>query len=122
MYDIDHFKKINDNYGHDIGDEILIELTDLVRKSIRNIDILARWGGEEFMIITPNTDINSTKLLAERLRKEISEKDFYKVDKLTCSFGVTSFKEKDDIDSIIKRVDKALYKAKNGGRNMVVKI
>ena len=121
MYDIDHFKKANDNYGHDVGDKILIELTGLVRKAIRNIDILARWGGEEFMIITPNTNLNSTMKLAERLRKEISQHDFYKIENLTCSFGVTAYKEKDNIDSIIKRVDNALYEAKNSGRNKVIK-
>lgn len=122
MYDIDKFKEINDNYGHDVGDEILIELTDLVRKSIRNIDFLARWGGEEFAIITPNSSLDSTTKLANRLRKEIADHDFSQVDSITCSFGVTAFKKEDNIESMLERVDKALYKAKNNGRDKVISL
>jgi|Wag4MinimDraft_16_1082657.scaffolds.fasta_scaffold00463_2 diguanylate cyclase (GGDEF)-like protein len=121
MFDIDYFKKINDNYGHAVGDKILLELTDIFRKSVRNVDFFARWGGDEFMIITPNTNLNYTMKLAERLKNETSKYDFYKTENLTCSFGVTSFKEGDNVDSIIKRVDNALYKAKNAGRNKVIK-
>ena len=122
IYDIDKFKEINDNYGHDIGDEILVELTNLVRKSIRNIDFLARWGGEEFVIITPNSSLDSTIKLADRLRKEIAQHNFSKIGGITCSFGATVFKEEVNIESMLERVDKALYKAKNKGRNEVINL
>ena len=119
MFDIDHFKYVNDNYGHDIGDNILIELTKLVTEHIREEDIFARWGGEEFMIIV-NSDIVNAERFANKLRKIIDEHKFNDVETLTCSFGVVGYRGVDKFSTIIKRVDNMLYSAKNSGRNCVV--
>lgn len=118
--DIDFFKNINDTYGHKVGDIVLVELSKLVLKTIRKSDIFGRWGGEEFLIILPETEKKEAIKLAEKLRKKIENYKFDKVDKtITCSFGVTSFIENDDIEKIMIRVDKNLYKAKQNGRNKV---
>lgn len=117
MFDIDHFKKVNDNFGHDVGDKVLIEICKRVKNSIRKKDIFARWGGEEFILLVPEEDEKFTVLLAERLRKEIEKKDFEISGKITCSFGVASFLQMDDEESITKRVDEALYYSKKNGRN-----
>lgn len=119
MFDIDHFKQINDTYGHQLGDTILMELTEVVRKNIREIDIFARFGGEEFMILTPETDLHGAAVMAEKLRQEIEENAFSHGETLTCSFGVSMYKSNDKPDDMIKRVDDRLYKAKNNGRNQV---
>ena len=112
MFDIDKFKEINDEYGHLIGDKILIRMTELIKNEIREIDSFARYGGDEFMIINPETKLNGAVELAERLRKKIEDTDFAKVEKVSCSFGVAQLKAEDDIDSFLKRVDDYLYKAK----------
>ena len=119
MFDIDHFKAVNDNYGHDVGDSVLKELSQLVSSHIREDDIFARWGGEEFMIIL-NTDINVAEKFANKLRKIIEEHHFKYVDKITCSFGVARYKKEDDSIRLLKRVDTMLYSAKESGRNCVV--
>lgn len=119
MFDIDHFKKINDTYGHQLGDKILIELTDVVKINIREVDIFARFGGEEFIILTPETDLDGAEVVAEKLRKEIEAFKFSHGDQLTCSFGVSMYKKGDQPDDLIKRVDDRLYMAKNRGRNQV---
>jgi diguanylate cyclase (GGDEF) domain len=121
MFDIDHFKKLNDENGHIFGDRVLIEITDLVKECVREVDIFARWGGEEFVIILPQTNCTEASALAERLRKVIWEESAKKNRMITCSFGVTSFlNDRDDIHSIMNRVDRALYRAKENGRNVVV--
>ena len=119
MFDIDHFKKINDTYGHQLGDKILIELTDVIKENIREVDIFARFGGEEFIILAPETDLEGMRVVAEKLRKEIEQFDFSHGEKLTCSFGVAMYKDGDQPDDLIKRVDDRLYLAKNKGRNQV---
>jgi diguanylate cyclase (GGDEF)-like protein len=120
MLDIDRFKKINDTYGHLTGDKILQELATEVQKKIRNNDIFARWGGEEFVIILDNVhSINVAKKVAEQIRKHIQSYNFYEVGKVTCSFGVTICNEDDTIESVTKRADEALYEAKETGRNRV---
>ena len=119
MMDIDFFKKINDTYGHLSGDSVLREVTMLVNRTIRQYDVFARWGGEEFMILSPNNDIENARQLAERLRAEIGRLDLSSAHRVTCSFGVAEFREGDDIDSLTKRTDDALYKAKANGRNRV---
>jgi polar amino acid transport system substrate-binding protein len=119
FFDIDHFKDINDKYGHKVGDMVLVELSRLVSKVIRKSDLFGRWGGEEFLIILPETSKDESVKLAQKLREIIQKHDFEKIGKLTCSFGVTSYRLNDSSDSIIKRVDKELYKAKNRGRNRV---
>lgn len=119
MFDIDHFKKVNDDYGHDIGDQVLIDIVNVVKNNIRVIDVFARWGGEEFFVLCPETDIKNTEIVAEKLRKEIEAFSFAKVGCITSSFGATAFVENDNRDTFIKRVDEALYIAKEKGRNMV---
>ncbi len=122
MFDIDYFKKTNDTYGHNIGDEVLINLSNLVQKDIRDIDTLARWGGEEFMILLPETSLEYSKKLSEKLRISIENTSLCTIRtcSTTVSFGVTLFNKNDTKDSFLKRVDEALYEAKNSGRNKVI--
>lgn len=120
MYDIDHFKQVNDTFGHDIGDYVLQTVADLVKRNIRTIDVEARWGGEEFMVLMPQSDARAAYSAAEKLRSAIARHHYDKVGHLTASFGVTEFISQDDINSLIKRADDALYQAKRKGRNCVV--
>jgi diguanylate cyclase (GGDEF)-like protein/PAS domain S-box-containing protein len=120
MFDIDRFKMVNDRYGHDAGDRVLVEVVEVSRKTIRSTDILSRWGGEEFMVLLPQTDSEKALAMGERLRKAIAHHSFADVDALTISVGVTSLRQLDSIDVLLKRVDEALYAAKNGGRNRVM--
>ena len=119
MFDIDHFKAINDTYGHLAGDVILREVSRVISANIRNVDIFARWGGEEFIVLSPNNEWKSAWQLAEKLRAQIEKFDFSCPCTVTCSYGVTQFQENDTVDSLIKRVDYALYRAKERGRNRV---
>jgi diguanylate cyclase (GGDEF)-like protein len=119
MYDIDYFKQVNDTYGHDAGDSVLQELTALVKKHIRTVDIVARWGGEEFMILMPQSDGTAAVDTAEKLRNEVEQHLFNRVGSMTISLGVTSFAPHDDSTVFLKRVDDALYQAKENGRNRV---
>jgi diguanylate cyclase (GGDEF)-like protein/PAS domain S-box-containing protein len=117
MFDLDHFKQVNDTYGHDIGDEVLKNTVNLVRQHIRKSDTLARWGGEEFMIITPLTEILELKSISETLRSKIENLQHREVGRITASFGGSVLKQSDTISSLIKRVDAALYQSKQSGRN-----
>lgn len=117
--DIDRFKQINDTHGHDAGDQVLKAVARLLRSSIRATDIVARWGGEEFLILIPNTTAELARVLAEKLRMRIDGFEFPVVRKLTASFGVTHMLGDDDRNSAIRRADAALYRAKNNGRNRV---
>ncbi len=119
MFDIDYFKEVNDVYGHEAGDGVLMALTELSALNIRDQDILARWGGEEFLVLAPETDLEGAKNLAQKLKEKIEETSFGNLDGITCSFGVTQWNENDNLDSIINRADQAMYAAKNGGRNRV---
>jgi len=118
MIDIDHFKRINDKHGHDVGDDVLVEYTKLISKNLREGDIFARVGGEEFMIIFPYANLENAYKIAEKLRREVQ--NHKKVLPITMSFGVVQYCENECIDSMLKRVDEALYEAKDGGRNKVV--
>ncbi len=118
MYDIDNFKIINDTFGHCIGDKVLKELCKLVTKNIRGIDKLFRLGGDEFIILLPESDKSDAFKLAERLKDKISSFDFSGKN-LTCSFGVTEVYKGDILDKIMKRADKALYTSKYGGKNCI---
>lgn len=120
MFDIDHFKRINDTYGHDIGDEILVAISNLVKNYVRETDIFARWGGEEFMILLPHTSLQNSSKLAERIRAVMEKNNFKTVGTVTSSFGVTNFVRNENSEIFIKRVDRALYKAKQKGRNRVI--
>lgn len=119
--DIDHFKVINDQYGHPVGDEVLTTFSKIISSLNRTSDIFSRYGGEEFLIIAHETDAGNATQHAERLRLEVEQYPFEKIDHLTCSFGVTEFRrDSDTVKSIIKRADDALYKAKKNGRNRVI--
>lgn len=119
LFDIDKFKKINDTYGHDAGDAVLTELARLVHGLLRRNDMVARWGGEEFAILSPFTNEKEAYLLADRLRRQIASYPFSIVKHLSCSFGVTAYRAGDTADTIFKRADEALYESKQGGRNRV---
>lgn len=122
MFDIDYFKQINDTYGHQVGDNALQEIVRVALDSIRQQDILGRYGGEEFMIFLPETPANKTTEIAERLRHKIESFQFKHFGNLTCSFGVTEYNAGESLDDLIKRVDEALYIAKDSGRNCVEEI
>ena len=117
LYDVDHFKNINDSHGHAAGDAVLRNMSVAVQASIRETDILGRWGGEEFMIICVNTSLEAAGKLAEKIRSRLEELYHEPVGTVTASFGVTTFMKTDTEDSIIERVDRAMYNAKHRGRN-----
>jgi diguanylate cyclase (GGDEF)-like protein len=119
MLDIDHFKQVNDKYGHDAGDTILIELVEQLQIRLRETDFLARWGGEEFMIILPSTSLETGVTLAERLREVTENYLFTHQPITTISLGVTTYQQNEEIGDLISRTDKALYEAKHSGRNQV---
>jgi diguanylate cyclase (GGDEF)-like protein/PAS domain S-box-containing protein len=119
MFDIDHFKKTNDTYGHAAGDYVLQTLTQIVMANLREIDYLVRWGGEEFVVIAPETDVERAEVLAERIRKAIEGYRFDQTGTITISLGVTQYRKNDTEDSFIKRADDAMYAAKGKGRNRV---
>ncbi len=119
LLDIDKFKNINDGYGHHVGDQVLIELSQLLKASIRKVDIVGRWGGEEFMIICPDTNLKQASTLAETIRVVVEAKRFGQIKSVTSSFGVAQMERSSDIETLIKRVDGLLYKAKDAGRNTV---
>lgn len=119
LLDIDHFKTINDTHGHQIGDYILRELSSILSKNVRNTDMVGRWGGEEFLILTTEDDFSKIMQFVEKLRTVIETYHFHTIDRLTCSFGVTHYVKGDSETSIMSRVDNALYCAKDSGRNCV---
>lgn len=120
MLDIDHFKEVNDNFGHQRGDSVLVEISDILKESLRVMDYVGRYGGEEFIIIFPASDVEEVKLIVEEIRLKIAHYDFDEIGHKTASFGLTSSKANDSIESIIKRADNALYEAKESGRNRVI--
>ena len=125
MIDIDNFKSINDTYGHKIGDDVIVVLSDKLQDLSRKSDIVSRWGGEEFLILLPDTDATKAMVLAQKIRKSVEsliltlEND--KILNFTISLGISQMKNESekDIESVIIRADKALYKAKDSGRNQV---
>lgn len=120
MFDIDHFKRINDTYGHDVGDKVIIEITKRVKKCLRESDIFGRIGGEEFMILLPNTAIDEAKEIAQRVRIAVDSKDFSTVGHVTISLGASTYTNNKEDSDILKKVDIALYEAKSLGRNRVI--
>ncbi len=119
MFDIDHFKWINDTYGHGTGDETLRELVRITGETLRDIDILTRWGGEEFIVLTPDTDKLSASVLAERLRRTVEEHDFPGAGSVTISLGIVQYTGNEAVEDLINRVDERMYQAKRSGRNRV---
>lgn len=122
VLDIDHFKDVNDTFGHLVGDDVLKEFAKLLLLNTRKSDIVARIGGEEFAIIVANENEESACAFARKLRKEISQHMFAAVERVTTSIGISSLKKDDTSQTLFKRVDEALYKAKNSGRNQVIRL
>jgi diguanylate cyclase (GGDEF)-like protein len=120
ILDLDDFKSINDTYGHLTGDKVIIETVELIKNEIRNTDLLARWGGEEFLILLPNTDSLKAIEIAERFRIEIENHTFTGIDLMTCSFGVAQLEPDEVIESMFQRADHMLYEAKRAGKNKVM--
>ena len=117
--DIDHFKKINDTYGHAIGDHVLQKFVQIAKQTIRTEDVLIRWGGEEFLILLSVQSIDDLISKAEQLRQTISLNEFDTVKTVTASLGIAVYKENESFDTFVARADSALYKAKKQGRNCV---
>ncbi len=125
MFDIDHFKKVNDTYGHLAGDRVLIQVAKTARAALREGDILMRYGGEEFLVILPAASKANSRDVGERLRRMVEETsvtDGDQVIRITISIGVTSFPELEvaDEQELVERADEMLYKAKESGRNRVL--
>lgn len=118
--DIDHFKSINDTYGHQVGDEALKEVAQTLKDTLRENDVVARWGGEEFVIMLKDTDFEEAKMIAEKLRVKIEKTKVHKTIDITTSIGITKYYSGEDTKLTFKRADDALYKAKRTGRNKVV--
>jgi diguanylate cyclase (GGDEF)-like protein len=123
LCDIDDFKEFNDTYGHDCGDFILVSIANMMRSMIREQDQLARWGGEEFLFLLPETDLKSGVIVAEKIRKAIAAQDFEYTShalSVTLTFGVSASQHSDmSIDECIKQADRALYQGKEAGKNRV---
>jgi len=117
--DIDHFKDVNDKFGHSVGDQVLQEMCELIQANIRNTDFLVRWGGEEFCLILPNVSEKRLPDIAEKLRKVVETNSFCTGTPITASFGVTMHIPGEDEKSLLERADSALYESKENGRNMV---
>lgn len=119
IIDVDYFKKVNDTYGHQVGDTTLIEVANILKTNVRESDTVGRWGGEEFVIICPHTNLEGIKIVANIIREKIEKHQFPVVGNKTASFGITIYQDNDNLESIISRADEALYNAKNNGRNRV---
>lgn len=119
MLDIDHFKKINDNFGHNAGDLVLKSIAEMIKSRIRKIDCLARWGGEEFVILLLDTTVNMSSALIEELRENISKINIPGVNSVTASFGVVTYSKDDTVDTLVQKADTMMYEAKTAGRNCV---
>ena len=122
MFDIDNLKHINDTYGHSAGDQILIGASSQVKKRLRATDFLARWGGDEFFIILPDTDLKSAITVAEELRVILTNLEINEIKGIKASFGVTEYDGSEDADKIMQKVDNLMYKSKNSGGNSVISV
>ncbi len=119
IFDIDDFKIINDTYGHITGDKVITTIAENVTTLLRNSDTFARWGGEEFVVLLSNTDLDSALKKSEELRKSVEQISIHKIKKITCSFGVTILQENDSAQELFKKADSALYLAKESGKNII---
>ncbi len=122
LMDLDHFKQINDRYGHNIGDMVLRQVSNLLLHELRNVDIVCRWGGEEFVVLLPAADKEAALHIAEQLRSTVESLSFESIPKVTASIGISHIEENDTLQDVIERADKALYMAKMAGRNCVKSI
>ena len=119
LLDIDFFKRINDTYGHNMGDQVLIQISHSLLKMLRNVDIICRWGGEEFIILLPTANLEQATGVAEKLRRSIDVLEIDVIGHISASFGVSEVVEGESMEEVIARADSALYLAKNSGRNCV---
>ncbi len=119
MLDLDYFKQVNDHHGHTVGDRVLQEFGEIVKQQLRLTDQFARWGGEEFIIAAPHTQLNDALIVAERIRVAIAQYDFSTVGQVTASIGVIEYRAGETVITVLERVDNALYRAKANGRNRV---
>lgn len=119
FFDIDFFKRFNDDFGHEVGDEVLIKLSQFVQRNCRTGDVLGRWGGEEFILILPSTSLGGAINLANKLQQDIQNTRLIDKRQVTCSFGVVEISAHEDKTALMKRVDTLLYQAKESGRNCV---
>lgn len=122
LLDIDHFKRINDTFGHEVGDEVLRCLVQALKGRLREADILGRWGGEEFVVLLPGTDAERGQHVAEQLREQVTTTTFPCVGLVTISLGVAEYRPGEPVKDWVKRADEAMYAAKEGGRNRVVRL
>ena len=117
FFDINSFKIINDTLGHLLGDEVLVKISNIIEKSIRSIDAIGRWGGDEFLIILPETNLSQCKNIVSHLEKQLNELEFSKTIKVTCSFGIAAYEENDTLDSLLKKADESMYQQKSHHKN-----
>ena len=117
FFDINSFKIINDTLGHLLGDEVLVKISNIIEKSIRSIDAIGRWGGDEFLIILPETNLSQCKNIVSHLEKQLNELEFSKTIKVTCSFGIATYEENDTLDSLLKKADESMYQQKSHHKN-----
>ena len=123
MVDVDNFKKINDVYGHECGDYVLKHLVELIHSVLRKYDMIARWGGEEFLVMLPGTDIDNAKIVAEKISEFVRTHPFNYLDNsfaVTITIGAAQHQAGDDLDSLVKRADEAMYRGKISGKNCVM--
>ena len=125
MVDIDHFKQVNDSFGPEVGDHVLRQVADVINRLCRSSDVVARTGGEEFLLILPETELDSARVLAERIRETIGQRpllvDFQRI-AVTVSLGVASIVGPINLDELSQEADRAMYLAKRGGRNRVASV
>jgi diguanylate cyclase (GGDEF)-like protein len=117
--DIDHFKRINDTFGHQAGDRLLRDLSDLLRRTLRAYDILIRWGGEEFLLILPGVNLDQARRLAERIRAAVERLDTLGLGTVTISAGISALDGHYDFETMLMSADRRLYQAKTSGRNAI---
>lgn len=120
LLDIDYFKSINDEHGHLVGDKVLIELAELLKRLVRDHDSVARWGGEEFALVLPKTSLEAAIRVAERIRQSLASLQVENIALISASLGVTHYQSGDNLDTLLKRADQAVYIAKEKGRNCVI--
>ena len=120
IFDIDDFKRVNDSYGHLVGDSIIQNITSAIKKAIRNTDVFARWGGDEFVILLPGTDTHQALEMMDRMRVCVQNSQYHKEANVTCSFGLAALRKNESAEALLQRADQLLYDAKGCGKNMVI--
>ena len=119
LFDVDNFKRVNDSFGHMAGDSLLKDIAVTVNSSVRESDTFARWGGDEFAILLPNTDLQRAEIMTERLRERIQNSTLGTLQGITCSFGVAEYEQNDTKQSLLIRADDLLLQAKSSGKGRV---